>query len=165
VDTCRACGATLSKDIPWCGQCFTPIEAKGPKHEPLPRELHAREVAAPAAAPTAVADPGNVVAVPEAERPSIVRAGPTSFGIVGKLAITAVLIGIGAGAFLFLEDWRAETDELLAFEFFFLGAYAILAAVILFFTWRVERRPKTVRLPESPLQHVTTPPAGPRTTE
>jgi hypothetical protein len=162
-DTCRECGAALSKDIPWCGQCFTPNEASS-THRPLSRDLHPREaVAAPSAAPapTALAEPQNVVVVPEAERPSVLRGGPTSFGLLGKLLITLILAAIGVGAFLFLEEWRTDQGrEMLAFEVYFLGAYAILAAVILVFTWRVERRPATVRVPESPVRRVEPPPSG-----
>ena len=70
---CRACGAPLPPDLRWCGRCLTPVAlyaAREPLHEP-----------------------GTFVgAITPAARTSRWRGGATSFGPVGRIASTLVLL-------------------------------------------------------------------------
>lgn len=123
METCWNCGAKLSPDVEWCGQCYTVVKVRGP----LSRER----------------DPSKrVVRIPEAEaKPTVVRSTPTSVGIVGKLLYTAIIIGVGVGIYVALDTWvisagRAAFGLLVAV----VGAYSVLGLVLLWYTWRPSRR-------------------------
>jgi len=72
---CRACGATLPPDLGWCATCFAPVTLYSPR-EP-------------------VHEPGSYAGQPmHTLRTSRWRAGPTSFGPVGRILCTAALAAL-----------------------------------------------------------------------
>ncbi|HEX9121855.1 MAG TPA: hypothetical protein VF984_00615 [Actinomycetota bacterium] len=119
METCWNCGAKLSPDLEWCGQCYTVVKVRGP----LSRER----------------DPSQrVIRLPEAEtKPTVVRSTPTSVGIVGKLFYTILIVGVGVAISVALDAWvisagRAAFGLLVAV----VGAYSALGLVLLWYTWR-----------------------------
>jgi hypothetical protein len=101
--TCRACGADLAPNVMWCLRCFEPVRQLTPRDPPLPtvRFLNPRD-----------------------ERPrSRWRAGATTFGPFGRLAITALV--------LLCAPLRPGIFGVVAWP-----AYLTLAAVVLRDTWR-----------------------------
>ncbi len=123
METCWNCGAKLSPDVEWCGQCYTVVKVRGP----LSRER----------------DPSKrVVRVPEAEtKQTIVRSTPTSVGIVGKLFYTLVIVGVGVGIYVGLDAWVISAGH-AAFGLLVavIGAYSALGLVLLWYTWRPAQR-------------------------
>ena len=85
MDTCRVCGARLSEELDWCGQCLTPIQrvevgaAAGarPRGGDVP---WVREPTARRSESTAKAEFSRW------------RSGPTSFGAGGRLLLTALIL-------------------------------------------------------------------------
>ncbi len=121
METCRACGARLSPGIGWCGRCYT---SKVPARRSEP-----------------------VIVLPEA-KPSLWRAGPTTFGLFGKLVVTALMAAIGVAAYGLAAAWVEVTGSAgLAFVLFIVAVYSFVAFVILRSVWRFEppsRQPLTV---------------------
>jgi hypothetical protein len=116
--TCRACGADLRGDVMWCLRCLEPV-----------RQLTPRE--------------GNIsVASFVNSRPDAARsrwkAGATSFGPVGRIAISV-------GVLLFFPPTLGNPVTL----FVYLPAYLAIAAVVLRSTWKkdVVERPVPVEEP------------------
>ncbi|HZD81007.1 MAG TPA: hypothetical protein VE646_13335 [Actinomycetota bacterium] len=123
METCWNCGAKLSPDVEWCGQCYTVIRLQGP----LGRER----------------DPSRrLVRLPDTQaKATVARSTATSVGIVGKLIYTALIVGAGVGIYLGLDTWvisagRAAFGLLVAV----VGAYTVLGLVLLRYTWRPSRR-------------------------
>lgn len=78
MDVCPTCGARLRPDLAWCGRCLTPVPT--PENpEPDQRPLWAR-------AQLSETGPDHVPAY------SRIRAGPTSFGVVGRSLLTVLLL-------------------------------------------------------------------------
>ena len=108
--TCRSCNATLPADVRWCGQCYEPV-----------RELSARP-----------SQPPGIQVL----RPSPVytrwQRGPTTFGPVGRLVSTAVvvLIGVVVGGALAAGAWP--------FALWFLSGYGLAAGIVLRHVWQPE---------------------------
>jgi hypothetical protein len=113
--TCRACGADLRGDVMWCLRCLEPV-----------RQLTPREGNIPVA--------GLVSTKPEAAR-SRWKAGATSFGPLGRIAITV-------GVLLFFPPTLGNPVTL----FVYLPAYLAIAAMVLRSTWKkdVVERPIAV---------------------
>lgn len=82
MDTCAGCGGRLSPDLEWCPRCYARIDP----HARAPVPLHIRMV------------------LPEDRGPDPVysrwRGGTTTFGPVGRLAITATVAGATAGCWV-----------------------------------------------------------------
>jgi len=78
MDTCPSCGARVTADATWCGQCFATIDRSAPRapglRGPMPKqEFHQATY-------------------------SRWRGGETSFGPVGRIAMTVgVLLGLVIG--------------------------------------------------------------------
>lgn len=117
---CSNCNAELSTTAEWCSQCLTPVKASG-QHEPSDRS-----------------EPEPLVMKPPEY--SAVRKGPYSFGIVGKLVITAVVVLIGLGL-LVLSIWMTNYLETpgLALVWLILIPYTVLGLLVLWGTWRPTR--------------------------
>jgi hypothetical protein len=113
--TCRACGANLRGDVMWCLRCLEPM-----------RQLTPREGDIPVAS--------FVNTRPEAAR-SRWKAGATSFGPMGRIAITV-------GVLLFFPPTLGNPVTL----FVYLPAYLAIAAMVLRSTWKkdVVERPIAV---------------------
>jgi hypothetical protein len=86
--SCRACGADLSPDVPWCVRCYEPVRHLTPRDAPLPT-LPLEEVVDPR---TVRADFAPLRVQPREY--SRTRGGPTSFGLLGRLAVTGVVIAL-----------------------------------------------------------------------
>ena len=72
---CRACGGALPPDLRWCATCYAPVALYSPR-EP-------------------VHEPGGYVGQPRhTPRTSRWRAGPTSFGPVGRILSTVALAAL-----------------------------------------------------------------------
>ncbi|MEX2275109.1 MAG: hypothetical protein WEA10_06055 [Actinomycetota bacterium] len=172
--TCSVCGTSLSPAIAWCSQCFTPIANM--RSDMVPRRTTPRQIASPVITlqgrQATRFGPHDVVIVPqsptvtfrparsrpEPERPSLLRGGPTSFGIVGKSVITLITVGIGVALWLGLQTFRAGLgDSMRALQFTVLGAYVLLALVLLWFTWRPEPHASRVRVATAPARVVPRP--------
>lgn len=111
----RACGAPLSGDVRWCLRCYEPVRELAPREPQLPP------------LPT-VHEP-----VPE-PRMSRWHAGPTTFGPVGRISITLVVLW--AGPWGSLGDFSGAADAL---TLWYLLGYTMLAVLILRHVWRKER--------------------------
>jgi len=72
---CRECGAPLPPDLRWCGRCFAPVT-----HHASRAPLH---------------EPGTFIgALTPSVRTSRWRAGATSFGPVGRIVSTLVVLAL-----------------------------------------------------------------------
>lgn len=117
---CRVCNAELNPDIDWCGQCYTPVEKPG--HEPLER-------------PEPVGN--EVLPAPEY---SAVKAGPYSFGLLGKLILTSLVVGVGAALGLTATRIGSFYGTMgLALVLMFIGIYTVIAVIGLWGIWRPTR--------------------------
>ncbi|MEX0755806.1 MAG: hypothetical protein WD556_11940 [Actinomycetota bacterium] len=182
MSTCSVCGAALSPQLAWCGQCFSPVANMRPDRSYRRTSERPGDpvITLPATTTMPERTAGDLVIVPPTPtvgfRPT---AGPrpqvepqsASLGVVGKLVVTAIVLGTGAAITLGLEGFRDQLGDLAgAIELVVLGAYTILAAIVLWFTWRTsphsrvaERsgsiatyrsampRPDVVRIDEAPV--------------
>jgi hypothetical protein len=121
---CRTCGAPLPPDVRWCLRCFAPVLQLTPRERPLP-PLDRVEEPPPWVNASPLRDP-------DARPPTYSRwrAGPTTFGPVGRLTITAVVL-----AFF---PWDAVVS-LNPFRLWFMLGYTIFATYVLRQTWKKER--------------------------
>jgi hypothetical protein len=108
--TCRACGAELSPDVRWCLQCYEPVRELTPRPPQLPT-IH-------------------LVRPDDRPRTSRWRAGPTTFGPIGRLAITALVVLLGPWSLL---------KGLSGLGLWSLLGYSVLAVAVLKDVWRRER--------------------------
>lgn len=125
--SCAACGATLSPDVRWCGQCAEPVRYLTPRPP-----LHNGDFVGPL--------------LPARGRTSRWRESPTTFGPAGRLTITC-LLALGV-PFAFVTMGSAFWPTGL----WFLLAYALFSAVVLRDVWKsvpveddIERMPRTGR--------------------
>lgn len=116
---CHVCNAELNPELDWCGQCLTPID-KG-QHEPVERPLPDPDVRPP-------------------DEYSAWRAGPYSFGPVGRIVWTAVVIALGG-----VLTWLAARIGSfygtmgLALVLVFIAVYVVFAVLGLWGIWRPTR--------------------------
>jgi hypothetical protein len=123
--TCRVCGAELSPELEWCPQCLTPIaEPAGAAAAP--------ESLVPAGS-AGVSD-GGVYSKPPT---SVLRGGPNSFGIVGKLIFTAIAL---AGGYALYRTGHVIVDFYggggLGLVWLFVGIYVVVVVLVLWNVWR-----------------------------
>jgi hypothetical protein len=108
---CRSCGAPLPPDLGWCATCFTPVT--------------------PHAVRPPIHEPGTYVGAPiESPRTSRWRAGPTTFGPLGRILCTLAIVAMypwwGLGGLNPLFLWA-------------LMGWLIMASVFLRSTWKPTR--------------------------
>jgi hypothetical protein len=117
LDRCATCDSRLPADADWCGLCLARV-ARAPD---IP------------AHPLAVGLPP-----PVARAPSRTREGALTFGIKGRLVITAVVALVGvAGALFFLIPYFSTHSKLsLAYTAIFFGPYGTAAFFILRDVWK-----------------------------
>jgi len=152
MESCASCGANLSEDAEWCGQCFAPVR-RGPGGRVIGAPTAA--VGGPQAAGHGATEPGPAGApwmrtintapskpdhAPEYSR---WKGGPTSMGAVGR-SMVSLLIVLGL-----LIGYPMLRGMMLAFVGFdvpglgFLGMYAALAipagAILLVRVWKAQR--------------------------
>ena len=103
--TCRECGAALSPDLRWCGRCLAPVVEFAPR-----ARLE-----------------GGFVDTPRHDvHYSRWKAGPTSFGPVGRILATLLVILLG--------PWTTS-----AFAILYAPAWIIVAAISLKSIWKSEQ--------------------------
>jgi hypothetical protein len=116
TETCGSCGARMSEDIEWCPRCYTPRPAPAPEEFPARlRMFYADEGP----------DPEPVY--------SRWHGGTTTFGPVGRVSITVILL-------LFQAFWWVVVSA--AGVLFVLGSYVIstgLSIWILIHVWKRDR--------------------------
>lgn len=105
---CVRCGQVLGSDVRWCLACYEPVREFTPRPEGVL---------------------GGFVGDPVPDRStSRWAASPTTFGPAGRLAVTAVVLAVGAAELLVLGT--------TPFGLWFLLGFAIIAAFVLRSTWR-----------------------------
>jgi hypothetical protein len=110
METCRNCGAELSPDIDWCGQCFTPVRRWTRRNDDIvvvPDAREGRSFGIPerllfSALIVAVGIVGFVALTPAAG-----RIGSTAWGAVAAFLATYTVLGLVA---LWLT-WRPAPRE------------------------------------------------------
>lgn len=104
METCGACGANLSGDIDWCPRCYAP--ARGRTGGPAAAAPGPAGGLEPAPAQPLFIPSGRVgFAPPPPEEPvhhSRWRAGPTSFGPVGRLLLSVGVLVLGVLAYVLI---------------------------------------------------------------
>lgn len=106
--TCARCGQALGPDVRWCLACYEPV-----------REF----------TPRPPGNAGTFVGTPMHDRPtSRWAASPTTFGPVGRLVVTALLLAFGVGNLVMLGA--------TPFGLWFLLGFAVFASFVLRSTWR-----------------------------
>lgn len=156
MDRCSACGAWLSQQIDWCGQCLTPKAALVGATPNYRRPLRPVDLLTPHPP-----EPDRLVIVPDAEpaRRSIFLATETDFGLLGKAIISALLITAGIAFWLLLDAvWDEAGATARALQMTGIGVYSAVAALILVSVWRrrrrveagaFDRKPRLVRVEDS----------------
>lgn len=137
MERCGVCGASLSADVPWCGQCYTPVRRV--TTDVLPRRPPGeRPIGDVVVVPEAVAGKppdGAVVVIPEA-RPS-----PTRFGLLVRLVFSALILAVAPAVAWVGSAWiDAVGDPALAFTAVMLAVYVAAAFGLLWGLWRPSRR-------------------------
>jgi hypothetical protein len=119
---CRACGAPLPGDVRWCLRCYTPVRELTPREPQLPPVSNPEE-------PPATINRSPLWGLPPPVY-SRWRAGPTTFGPVGRITITVlVLVAFPWGAIVALNP----------FQLWYALGYTIFATYVLRSTWRRDR--------------------------
>ena len=115
MNTCSSCGATLKPELSWCWLCLTPVKVP---------ELQPATVGgtSPALAPD---EP-----TPQYSR---WRAGPTTFGPVGRISITLVVAAVGVLVFFV---FRIVDGPIVVAD---VGIYGVGAFFLLRHVWKRER--------------------------
>ena|SRR5438128_2003372 len=124
MERCDRCGALLTADLNWCGQCYAPVTRR-PQAEP---------------AEASYAWAGPLARIPEvdpdpvpAPRYSRWKSGPTTYGPVLKVVITLVMALLGFVTwymFRFIDGPVVVAD---------VGVYAAIALWVLHHVWRRDR--------------------------
>lgn len=153
---CASCGAELSRGITWCERCFEPLvrslppappapptflalpgeprgESQRPEWGPLPEDLVLITCATP--------PPERLLVLPQTEPPSLFGSSGSPLNVARRLLLTAMLVAIGIGAYLFLQRSGSETaSESRALVLAVAGAYTLLAGLLLTLVWRPARQ-------------------------
>jgi hypothetical protein len=106
--TCRSCGSDLSPDVRWCGLCKEPVREFATR--PTTRE-------------------GFVADIAPRVRTSRWRASPLTFGPVGRLVVSAIVM-------LVLLMGTSQTGWWTPFGLWFFMGWFILASLVLRQTWQ-----------------------------
>jgi hypothetical protein len=124
-DRCEACGSSIPAGAEWCVVCWAPAPSAAERRE------H----------PLAVAPPEPVVRTPSRR-----REGALTFGLKGRIALTAVVVLVGAaGLLFFLLPYRATGSPMaLAYTSVFLGPYGAVAWLVLRDVWKRAWQPVEV---------------------
>jgi hypothetical protein len=141
MDTCLKCGAGLSPNVDWCLRCYRPVLRLGAADADRPEfPDDVRYVLAP--------HPKRAVLVPEAGTGiGNARSGSANLGFIVRLLITAVVVALGLGVrALTLASANALGSMALSFGAVFLGVWSILGGLVLWSTWRPDRRTRILRV-------------------
>jgi hypothetical protein len=105
--TCRACWTELAPNVGWCLRCYEPVRHLTPREPQLPT-IH-------------------FLAPRLRDEETRLRAGPTTFGLFGRIVLTIAIVWIPA----------------ILVPIFYLPLWAVVAIVMLKDVWRKERPMKT----------------------
>jgi len=153
MERCVSCGASLSPDISWCGQCFATKASMVGASSEYRRPLRPTDLI-----PEPASGRERLVVVPDLDPPrrSVWRPRATGFGLLGRLITTAVLLSIGLGLWIALSVVLNEgTTALLGLRMVIAGLYVVLAGLLLVSIWRprpavnaaaFDRPPRIVRV-------------------
>ncbi len=151
--TCGACGARLTPDVDWCGQCLTPVqrpaaasssptpsasEAPGkPRFDPLHNPPN------PGAGPHISLENPKDLKEPVMSR---WRGGPNSFGPFGRVILTlllAIAIAIGfplvQGAFFAFTGFMIPANKVGLFLIMYLVVAGLIGLWVLTKIWKKVR--------------------------
>ena len=124
---CRRCGARLWPDVMWCTQCYEPVRQLTPRDRQLP-PIRDIEEPPPWVRRSPLRGPKETPVY------SRWRAGPTTFGPVGRILITiVVLVFFPSGGY---AGFGSAMGPLLLW---YLLGYTLVATVVLRSVWRKER--------------------------
>ena len=112
--TCRACGVDLSPEVMWCLRCYEPVRQLTPRAPQVPT-IH-------------------FLGSDDPHPTSRWRRGPTTFGPVGRLSITTLVLVAGPWTSL-----RGFGDPIAALSLWYLLGYTFIAVLVLRHVWRRER--------------------------
>ena len=145
MDTCWNCGAGLSPGIGWCGRCFEPAvripDASDDRATSDDRALAFDDLRIVHAPPPAI----HRDEVSPERRSSLLWGGPTTPAIAGKLLLTAAVVAAGAGLYSMAAVLaQAVGRPAIALMIVLLGAYSVLAALVLWSAWRPERQARSL---------------------
>jgi hypothetical protein len=149
MNSCTVCGTALTPGLAWCRQCLSPVANMRPDRsyrrtserpaDPVITIRGGRVAGADAAGDLVMMPPSTTVGFRPVAARTPVRAAARELELspVTKSIVTALVLAVGVGVFLGLEGFRDELGDLTgAIELVILGGYAILAAVVLWSTWR-----------------------------
>lgn len=124
---CRNCGARLWPDVMWCTQCYEPVRQLTPRDRQLP-PLREVEEPPPWVRRSPLRGPKETPVY------SPWRAGPTTFGPVGRILITIVVVLVfPSGGYV---GFGSPIGPLLLW---YLLGYTVFATLVLRGVWRKER--------------------------
>jgi hypothetical protein len=136
MDTCWKCGAGISPGIEWCGRCFQRVVHVPEARDDLALQLGDIEIV------HAPAPPGGLIHPGERGPAAPVRNGPP-LGMVGKLAMTATIVGAGASLYSVAAVLTPSVGSAtVAFIMMMVSAYSILGGFMLLSVWRDQSRPR-----------------------
>ncbi|MEP7059807.1 MAG: hypothetical protein ABI828_03665 [Actinomycetota bacterium] len=116
-ERCEDCGANMQAELAWCGRCLQPRKAQ--------RRRPGVEI---------------VMVLPDARAGTILEGGVASFGLAGKF-IVSLLLTVGAICGVTWSQTWLDMGRPLQGLMVLLGiGYTALAAILLQWTWRPERR-------------------------
>lgn len=149
MDTCTSCGATLGPGADWCTLCYARVRPgpsdvpMGPASAVMPGVSQASVGQGSAPAPAAPPVPaGRLGWTPEAPEHvpeySRLKAGPNSFGVIGRTMLSiGLLIGLVVGYFALIgnvgitPDWHSAA--------LYTAASPVVAIPVLYRIWRPSR--------------------------
>lgn len=124
---CRRCGAALSPNIMWCTLCYEPVRQLTPRDRQLPPLAAVEE-------PPEGVRRSPLRGAPEPRVYSRWKAGPTTFGPVGRILITLLV-----AAFFPWGSFVGFGSALGPLLLWYLMGYTFLATFVLRHVWRKGR--------------------------
>jgi len=135
MDTCWKCGDGISPGIEWCGRCFQRVVHVPDARDDLALQLGDIEIVHAPAPPEGLIHPGEGgPAAPGRREPPI--------GMVGKLAMTATIVGAGASLYSLAAVLTPSVGSATVALMMMVSAYSILGGFMLLSVWRDESRPR-----------------------
>jgi len=149
MDNCASCDATLTDEIDWCPQCYTPKGAPRPgmpgvriaappqaTGQPAPGAAGSPTGLPPGQAPLPVWAQGSIRGhlgphVPEPAKYSRVKGGETSFGFLGRLMLSIGVVILGALGYPAIMGNVGAPMTWSSFEIYLPGAILVCGLVML----------------------------------
>jgi hypothetical protein len=129
---CHKCGALLAPGAAWCGQCLEPVVqavAQPPFDEREPYIGDVRMDTGPIRRA-----PGDDILPPAT--PSL-RGGPTSFGPIAKIVVTALCLLVGGALYaLIVALGTLGAAAASAFALVYLSIFVLVGVLFLYQIWK-----------------------------